>query len=65
MISSEYLAAIDQNDKAHRKTLVQEAEAGNLTQERFTAISKEAKMWLHELFCIHATTKQGGEALKQ
>ena len=58
MISSEYLAAVDQNDKAHRKTLVQEAEAGNLTQERFNAISEEAKMWLRELFAIHSTKKQ-------
>lgn len=58
MISKEYSEAIDQNDKAHRKTLVQDAENGNLSQDRFTEISEEAKMWLRELFHIHSTDRQ-------
>lgn len=48
--------AVDMNDAAHRRTLVQEAEAGRLTEQRFREISEEAKLWLRHLDFIYRRT---------
>lgn len=49
-----YQEAVEQNDLAHRKTLVETARDGELSEAKAQEISEEAIMWLKHLFAIHS-----------
>lgn len=53
MDQERFMQALEQNDLAHRRTLVEEANAGRLTHDRFQEISQEATMWLQHLDFIY------------
>lgn len=45
------------NDKAHQKTISEEARAGTLSNERIVEIEEEARMWVRHLQSIHADSQ--------
>jgi len=49
--------ALTMNDLSHRKTLVEDAQSGLLTRERFLEIEQEAILWLKHVLWTHTETK--------
>lgn len=55
---NKYLEARDQNDRAHRQSLIDAHYTNTLTQERVDEISDEAIMWARLVFLIHSDPKK-------